>query len=116
MGRNCAYVGKAVPVGWDYAREDTVGIPNPVLESVLGLLLCYDEIWFPSREFCPEDMRDLSYIKFIDEMSTEKDRALEAVMQAQTSELVQTLRRDLQRLRGRYALRRVRQGRVDLRV
>ncbi len=66
-----AYVGLAGPLGYDYrnlapalnARAPQE--PNPVLENVLGLALCYDEIYFLAPQFCPTDMRDLPYVKFV---------------------------------------------------
>ncbi|MCO8269487.1 hypothetical protein M1L60_02650 [Actinoplanes sp. TRM 88003] len=76
-----AFVGLSTPLGYDYQNpiqprsETRRDIPNPVLENTTGLLLCYDEIWFPEREFCPFDMHDLPYVKFISDDLVLRDRA-----------------------------------------
>jgi hypothetical protein len=44
-----------------------VSSPNPVLDSPFGLMLLYDELWFLCRSLCPENMRDLHFVRFIDE-------------------------------------------------
>src|SRR5262249_35429776 len=31
------------------------------------LLMLFDEIWFLSRSLCPQNMRDLPYVRFMDE-------------------------------------------------
>ncbi len=80
-----ALVGLSTPIGYDYGHDpdghDYGDIPNPVLENVTGLLLCYDEIWFVSRALCPIDMRDLPYVRFVDEDEDLCDRALVAAEQ-----------------------------------
>jgi hypothetical protein len=83
------YVGNSAPIGYDYSTEvqadPLAGIeysgPNPVLENVMGLLLCYDEIWFPSEAICPRDMRGLPYVKFINEDFALTERAVVAQKQ-----------------------------------
>jgi hypothetical protein len=66
-----AYIGLAGPIGYDYRNEAPrvndvdSSSPNPVLENVLGLILCYDEIYFLAPQFCPADMRNLPYVHFI---------------------------------------------------
>lgn len=78
MAKTSAFIGAAGPFGYDYkngtekVHEMDYSSPNPVLENVLGLLLCYDEIVFLSRHFCPVDMRDLPYVKFV----TDDEKAL----------------------------------------
>jgi len=54
-------------VGYDYTREEIDGVPYPVFEDLWGILLCYDALWFLSRAFCPIDMWDLPYVRFLDE-------------------------------------------------
>lgn len=68
-----AYVGLSSPILYDYknlaTKCDTDGKshPNPILESPFGLMLLYDEIYFFCRSLCPENMRELEYVHFIDE-------------------------------------------------
>lgn len=84
-----AFVGLSGPIGFDYANLSNVPTyhdpdqfqPNPILENTTGLLLCYDEIWFPTRDLCPVDMQNLPYVKFIDDDPNAKKRCLIAVHQ-----------------------------------
>lgn len=63
-----AFIGQTTPIAYDYRTEiRDVRNPEPILESINGLLICYDEIWFPSRVFCPFDMQDLDYVKFLED-------------------------------------------------
>ena len=68
-----AYVGLSTPLFYDYrnpaskAPSDLVSSPNPILDSPFGLMLLFDEIWFLCRSLCPENMRELSYVRFLDE-------------------------------------------------
>jgi len=68
-----ALVGTSSPIGYDYSTQvtkvpsDSSSSPNPILDSPFGLLLLYDEIWFFCRSLCPENMRDLKYVHFVDE-------------------------------------------------
>jgi hypothetical protein len=68
-----AFVGLSAPLGFDYRHiapagpGDTLSSPNPILDSPFGLLLLFDEILFLTRHLCPKNMRDLSYVRFIDE-------------------------------------------------
>jgi hypothetical protein len=39
---------------------------NPVLESPIGLICLYHEIWFAHRALCPISMRGLPYVRFLD--------------------------------------------------
>lgn len=76
-----AFVGLSTPLTYDYRNSvGEVGsgfsVPNAVLENVTGLLLCYDEIWFVSREFCPSDLQDLPYVKFLTDFPEMWQRAL----------------------------------------
>lgn len=68
-----AYIGLSTPLLYDYGRPasrtsaDLVSSPSPILDSPFGLMLLYDEIWFLCRSLCPENMRDLEYVRFLDE-------------------------------------------------
>jgi len=68
-----AYVGLSSPVFYDYSVEasktasDDYSSPNPILESPFGLMLLFDEIWFLCKSLCPENMRKLPYVKFLDQ-------------------------------------------------
>ena len=72
MGRH-AYVGLSGPLLYDYEVQaergpaDLVSSPNPILDSPFGLLLLYDDIWFLTRSLCPQNMRELPYVHFLDE-------------------------------------------------
>jgi hypothetical protein len=71
-----AFIGLSGPLFYDYrnparkAPSDLESSPNPVLDSPFGLLLLFDEIWFLCRSLCPDNMRDLPYVKFLDETGT----------------------------------------------
>jgi hypothetical protein len=68
-----AYVGLSTPLLYDYqfpaskTEADLASSPNPILDSPFGLMLLYDEIWFLCRSLCPENMRSLNYVRFLDE-------------------------------------------------
>lgn len=68
-----ALVGFSSPIAYDYehlatrAPSDLQSSPNPILDSPFGLMLLFDEIVFISRSFCPENMRTLAYVRFLDE-------------------------------------------------
>ena len=68
-----AYIGLSGPILYDYRNSasktssDTKSSPNPILESPFGLLLLYDEIYFLCRSLCPQNMRELKYVHFLDE-------------------------------------------------
>ena len=80
------FVGFSGPIGYDYwrggSRPQHSATPNAVLEDVTGLLVCYDELYFLSRDFCPMDMWDLPYVKFLSDDSETLARALTAHDQA----------------------------------
>ncbi|WP_141662880.1 hypothetical protein [Streptomyces sp. Wb2n-11] len=78
-----AFVGLSTPLTYDYRNSvgETISgsaVPNAVLENVTGLLLCYDEIWFVSREFCPSDLQELPYVQFVTDFPELWQRALVA--------------------------------------
>jgi hypothetical protein len=91
MARKVAYIGISGPLGYDYrngARKPhrlDLSSPNPVLENVSGLLICYDELIFLSRHFCPADMRKLPYVRFISDDKELLSRAQVALEQAKES-------------------------------
>ena len=68
-----AYIGLSSPILYDYknlaTKCDTDGKshPNPILESTFGLMLLYDELYFFCRSLCPDNMRELKYVHFVDE-------------------------------------------------
>jgi hypothetical protein len=70
-----AYVGLSSPIFYDYKNpaskspSDIYSSPNPILDSAFGLFLLFDEVWFLCRSVCPENMRNLPYVKFLDETS-----------------------------------------------
>lgn len=76
-----AHVGLSGPLLYDYEHPaergpaDTQSSPNPILDSPYGLLLLYDEIWFLSRSLCPQNMRELGYVRFLDEEGAAPDLA-----------------------------------------
>jgi hypothetical protein len=66
-----AFVGLSGPIGYDFFNttdktdERDISAPNPLLEDVTGLLVCYDELVFLSRQLCPADLRGLPYVHFV---------------------------------------------------
>jgi hypothetical protein len=77
--RRIGYVGLSTPIYYDYkymasqAPSDDSSSPNPILEGAFGALLLYDELWFLCRSLCPENMRQLRYVKFLDEAGDAPD-------------------------------------------
>lgn len=84
-----ALVGLSGPIAFDYANPSDVPVPwmdgefqpNPILENTTGLLLCYDEIWFPTRDLCPVDMQNLPYVNFIEDDDILSTRCITAAAQ-----------------------------------
>jgi hypothetical protein len=74
-------------VAYDYAnvtglaRSRDQSTPNPLLEDVSGLLICYDELSFVSKALCPVDMRQLPYVRFVDQDASLAERARVAIEQ-----------------------------------
>lgn len=69
-----AYIGVSYPLLYDYKNtrfiqnQRTLGpLPNPIIESPVGLMIMYDEIWFLTRALCPINMRSLPYVHYVDE-------------------------------------------------
>ena len=74
MRKRIAYIGISYPLLYDYRHQaskcanDLSSSPNPIIESPLGLMVLYDEILFLCRSICPNNMRNLPYVKFVDEL------------------------------------------------
>ncbi|MFC8570805.1 hypothetical protein ACFUIW_34115 [Streptomyces sp. NPDC057245] len=65
-----AFLGDLAPTLYDHRADNRVQAygeawPNPVLENALGLMLCYDELWFLHRALCPADMQELDFVHFV---------------------------------------------------
>lgn len=77
MGKRTAYIGISYPLLYDYGHQadkspnDLSDSPNPIIESPLGLMIFYDEILFLCKSVCPGNMRNLPYVKFVDELYPE---------------------------------------------
>ena len=68
-----ALIGFSSPIGYDYRYNATetkndrdLKPPNARLFGATGLLLLYDEIVFACESLCPENMRGLSYVRYLD--------------------------------------------------
>lgn len=74
MRKRTAYIGISYPLLYDYRHQankspnDLSDSPNPIIESPLGLMVFYDEILFLCKSVCPNNMRNLPYVKFVDEL------------------------------------------------
>lgn len=74
MRKRTAYIGLSYPLFYDYKHQanrtlnDLSDSPNPIIESPLGLLIFYDELLFLCKSVCPNNMRNLPYVKFVDEL------------------------------------------------
>jgi hypothetical protein len=68
-------IGLSTPLYWDYripagrgpADDERSETPNPILDSALGLMLFFDELWFLTRSLCPKNLRDAPFCRFLDE-------------------------------------------------
>ncbi len=75
-----AFVGFSTCIGYDYrnqakrAKSDTRSSPNPVLYGATALMLLYDEIWFACESLCPQSMRKLPYVRFLQESALRVDQ------------------------------------------
>ncbi|MCF7981752.1 MAG: hypothetical protein K9K86_07180 [Pseudomonadales bacterium] len=71
--KRIGFVGLSTPIYYDYrykasrSEADLSSSPNPILEGAFGALLLYDEIWFLTKSLCPDNMRHLSYVRFLNE-------------------------------------------------
>lgn len=74
MKKRIGYIGLSYPLLFDYENQasfsenDLQDSPNPIIESPLGLMILYDELWFLCESICPNNMRNLLYVKFVDKM------------------------------------------------
>ncbi len=74
MKKRIAYIGLSYPLLYDYhncatkCKNDMSSSPNPIIDSPLGLMILYDELWFLCKSLCPNNMRSLPYVKFVDEI------------------------------------------------
>ena len=74
MKKRIGYIGLSYPLLYDYknqaslSKNDLDDSPNPIIESPLGLMILYDELWFLCESICPNNMRNLPYVKFVDKM------------------------------------------------
>ena len=72
MKKRVAYIGLSYPLFYDYGNpakmcdNDLQSSPNPILESPMGLLILYDELVFLCKSLCPDNMRELPYVKYVD--------------------------------------------------
>jgi hypothetical protein len=87
--KRIAYIGLSCPVLYDYRNfakktsNDVSSSPNPILEAPFGLMLLYDELWFLCGSLCPNNMRNLHFVKFIDKMFPSLDfESIEAYEQS----------------------------------
>lgn len=68
-----AYYGLSSPVFYDYSvtheksKNDVVSSPNTILDSGFGSIILFDEIWFFCKSLCPFNMRNLPFVKFLDD-------------------------------------------------
>ncbi|HEY8616285.1 hypothetical protein [Phenylobacterium sp.] len=67
-----ALIGFSSPAGYSYkwqaakTANDGGSSPNPVLLASMGLFVLYDELWFACESLCPQSMRTLPYVRFVD--------------------------------------------------
>ncbi len=79
MKKRIAYIGISYPLLYDYQHlapktiNDISDSPNPIIESPLGLMILYDELVFLCQSLCPNNMRNLPYVKFVDKMFPDFD-------------------------------------------
>jgi hypothetical protein len=68
-----AFVGFSSPLAYDYSHQasrapaDNFSSPNPILDGPFGLMILFDELVFLTRSLCPENMRQLPFVRFLDE-------------------------------------------------
>lgn len=69
-----AYYGLSSPIFYDYktkstkADSDTYSSPNPILDSAFGTIILFDELWFFCESLCPQNLRGLPYVKYLDDI------------------------------------------------
>lgn len=71
--KRIAYIGLSSPIGYFYDSQSLYFKQewdwNPIIESPQGLITLFDELWFLTRSLCPINLRNESYVKFLDENS-----------------------------------------------
>lgn len=88
-----AFIGLSTPLFYDYsvsvkkAKSDTASSPNPILDSPFGLMIFFDELWFLCESLCPENMRNLEFVKYLDET-----KLLPNLYEIENSELPNTIK------------------------
>ncbi|MDH2394068.1 hypothetical protein QCN29_36085 [Streptomyces sp. HNM0663] len=84
-----AFLGRFAPAFYDEANPHQVygyDRPNAVLENAVGLMLCYDELWFLSRDLCPADMQELDFVRFVSD-DAELSKTAREVFRARQEDL-----------------------------
>lgn len=67
------FVGLSAPVAYKYGLGDQRLLGpqsaggNPILEGGVAISLIYEELWFLTRALCPLNLRDCSWVYFLDE-------------------------------------------------
>lgn len=71
--KRIAYIGISSPIGYFYDFQNIYFKQewdwNPIIESPQGLITLFDELWFLTRSLCPINLRNETYVKFLDENS-----------------------------------------------
>ncbi len=61
------------PIFYDYrtqapkTKSDLSSSPNPILDSAFGTIILFDELWFLCESLCPQNLRGLPYVKYLDQ-------------------------------------------------
>lgn len=69
-----AYYGLSSPIFYDYntkinkAFSDSYSSPNPILDSAFGTMILFDELWFFCESLCPQNLRGLHYVKYLEDI------------------------------------------------
>ena len=69
-----AYYGLSSPIFYDYkvktkrANSDISSSPNPILDSAFGTIILFDELWFFCESLCPQNLRQLPYVKYLEDI------------------------------------------------
>ena len=93
MTERIAFIGLSGPLFYDYRNQakpteaNPRSSPNPVLAAPNSLVLLYDQIWFLCRALCPDNMRELPYVFFVDEMAPLKRIKLDSILNETRAQL-----------------------------
>ncbi|MDP3553161.1 hypothetical protein [Methylocystis sp.] len=99
MPKRIAFIGLSGPLFYDYANPakrthaDLASSPNPILAAPISLMLLFDELWFLTKSLCPNNLRNSSFVKFVDESGHLDDldpRDAEKWVELNSSELQKT--------------------------